>query len=63
MTTEHERRYVRKPKPESKVTVYQWYRATAPDGTDRGRVRLNNDGRAKWEAKGFTFKIVYGMTS
>lgn len=62
---EHARRYVRKPKPESKMsmTVMQWYRVTAPDGTDKGRVKLDTDSRRRWEAKGFTFKVAYGMTT
>lgn len=52
------RRYVRKPKPESKIadlSTSRWYAYDA-SGDFKGEVLLTNDTKKRYEAKGFTFR-------
>lgn len=55
--TDHEKRYVRVPKPESKVKdIISYYYAYGPDGVFQGEVKLTPARKEQYEAKGFTFK-------
>ena len=63
MTTDHERKYVRKPKPESKgpsMIATRKYYGYDSDGKLKGVVKLTNDAKARHEARGYTFKPVNG---
>jgi hypothetical protein len=59
--SEYNNKWARKPKPESHPDAvhFRMYRAYAPDGTSKGTVRLNPDGKKRYEARGFTFKAVH----
>lgn len=54
---DRERRYVRKPKPESKIQdIISYYFAYGPDGVFAGEVKLTASRKEQYEEKGWTFK-------
>lgn len=56
MTTDHEYKYTRQPKSESRMTLTrQWY-AYDSDGTYKGIVTVSNDNIKRHEKRGWTFK-------
>lgn len=56
MPTDHERRYVRKPRPESRISVINRWWAFSPEGEAKGLVTLNNNRKRQLEGRGWTFK-------
>lgn len=57
MPTDHERRYVRVPSPEQKPRmVISRFFAYDTDGNFKGEVRLTNERKRWYEARGYTFK-------
>lgn len=57
MTTDWEKRYVRKPSPASRPqTVTSYYYAYDADGEFKGEVVLTNDTKKRYEERGYTFK-------
>lgn len=58
--SDHERRYVRQPKPESRIDIVRSYYAYR-DGKSHGVIPLTHDRKRDFEAKGWTFKEARGM--
>lgn len=56
--TDYNNRWARKPKEESKISLYvtKKYFAYDSDGVFKGEVTLNSDRKRQYEAKGFTFR-------
>ncbi|GHG10267.1 hypothetical protein [Streptomyces hydrogenans] len=58
----HRRRYVRQPKPESKIQhITAMFYAYDRDGTYKERVLLTPERKRDYEARGFTFKRCNGV--
>lgn len=58
---ETERRYVRQPKPESKLglSTTRMYWAYDKNGHNKGQVKLSADSKKRYEGMGWTFKAVF----
>lgn len=62
MTTSHERKYTRTPKPESKIEIIRnWY--GTKDGKTHGPIPLTADRKKQFEAQGWVFKPARGKVT